>query len=173
MMRAISDKEDKWIDLTRRYPSLSETIDKLVEEYTNKSSQPNRRFMVSSSTGSLDCSVDTDLRETGVTLNSYIITKKTEPYPEEYGSLHIMVPNRTMEGIIRLRFHFRDINRHELPFTYIESYDQDDEQGRPCDVYYFLPAPEAKLSERYPFSRVITRAFPVDATTADVVILVD
>lgn len=167
-------KNDQWVlEQLHRDPILRSKVERLIEESLNQKS--NYRFMASPTVESPDLSTTTKLPQTEEDLDAYIITTPTQSPVEEYRSLHVLVPNDStiLEGIIQIRFHFFDRAYRELPFTCIGAYDQDNELDQPCDAYYFLPDPRARLPERYPFCRVIARAYPADETTADVVVLVD
>lgn len=167
-------KNDQWVlEQLHRDPILWSKVEKLIEESLNQKS--NYRFMASPTVESPDLSTTTKLPQTEEDLDAYIITTPTQSPVEEYRSLHVLVPDdsKILEGIIHLRFHFFDKDCHELEFMCIEAYDQDNELDQPCDAYYFLPEPGARLPERYPFCRVTARAYPADETTADVVVLVD
>lgn len=96
---------------------------------------------------------------------------------DERGSLHLVIPNESRSlpnSVIELKFHFFDINKQELSFHYIESYDCQDEFGEPANGYYFIPGSDSSLLENDYLScwiKVGTTLDPGDETTAHVVVV--
>lgn len=147
-------------------PNLQQALDKVVEELTkaihDERNGRTTRFEASSLFNDIQAFIND--------------TNPDEPDGvDECGSLHIVIPNDSRslpEDVIELKFHFFDMNKRELSFHYIESYDCKDQSEKPSDGYYFMPGSDNSLSEIDYLScavKVGTALDPNDETTAHVV----
>lgn len=78
-----------------------------------------------------------------VYLEAFIWSEPSHPTKAvfEYRSVHILVPNDQveLEGVVFLQFNFLNEDGESIDFDYIEAYEADNEEGEPCDAYFFLP----------------------------------
>lgn len=105
-------------------------------------------------------------------LDGFIIDDKNSP---ECNSLHVFVPNtlELLDSAFEFNFIFFNKDHHELPFTFIESYDPEDDLDQSGEFYYFLPDRLDLLPPHYSQCGVSACIFQADDFTATVMVLVD
>lgn len=149
---------------------IQQIRDEIIEAIRNEKDDPVTR---DGSTTRFLASSLSDVSDIRVFINQR--PPKEPDSVHEFRSLHIVIPNESCnfpESVIELKFHFFDMNKKELSFHYIESYDCKDQSKKLSDGYYFMPGSDNSLSEIDYLScavKVGTAFDPNDETTAHVV----
>lgn len=99
--------------------------------------------------------------------------EETPPPWTVLGSVHVALPvaDDRMEGVESLDFRFVNDEGAELPFIWIDSYDDGDAPSEDArEVYYFMPERGAQLPAGYPACGAFALAFP-SAQRAEIVVV--